>query len=73
MLVFSQMTRVLDILEDYCCWREYEYCRLDGQTAHTDRQVGRTNQVQGYTCKETGQIENAISLNEGFKEWRVCK
>ena len=38
-LIFSQMTRMLDILEDYCIWKEYEYCRLDGQTAHEDRQV----------------------------------
>jgi SWI/SNF-related matrix-associated actin-dependent regulator of chromatin subfamily A member 5 len=37
-LIFSQMTRVLDILEDYCIWKEYEYCRLDGQTAHEERQ-----------------------------------
>lgn len=26
-LIFSQMTRVLDILEDYCFMKEYEYCR----------------------------------------------
>lgn len=38
-LIFSQMTRVLDILEDYCMWRNYEYCRLDGQTPHDERQV----------------------------------
>ena len=38
-LIFSQMTRMLDILEDYCLWRDYEYCRLDGQTPHTERQV----------------------------------
>ena len=38
-LIFSQMTRMLDILEDYCQWRQYEYCRLDGQTPHTDRQI----------------------------------
>lgn len=37
-LIFSQMTRVLDILEDYCMWRNYEYCRLDGQTPHDERQ-----------------------------------
>ena len=37
-LIFSQMTRMLDILEDYCLWREYSYCRLDGQTPHTERQ-----------------------------------
>ncbi|KAJ8608174.1 hypothetical protein MRB53_039772 [Persea americana] len=36
-LIFSQMSRVLDILEDYCFLREYEYCRIDGQTAHEDR------------------------------------
>lgn len=36
-LIFSQMTRMLDILEDYCNWRNFEYCRLDGQTPHEDR------------------------------------
>ena len=40
-LIFSQMTRMLDILEDYCFWRNYEYCRLDGSTPHEERQVGR--------------------------------
>lgn len=38
-LIFSQMTRLLDILEDYCMWRGYEYCRLDGQTPHEEREV----------------------------------
>ena len=38
-LIFSQMTRMLDILEDYCHWRGYDYCRLDGQTPHEDRTV----------------------------------
>jgi SWI/SNF-related matrix-associated actin-dependent regulator of chromatin subfamily A member 5 len=37
-LIFSQMTRMLDILEDYSLWRGYKYCRLDGQTAHEDRE-----------------------------------
>lgn len=36
-LIFSQMSRMLDILEDYCYLREYEYCRIDGQTEHADR------------------------------------
>ncbi len=30
-LLFSQMTRMLDILEDYCQWRGHSYYRLDGQ------------------------------------------
>lgn len=25
-LLFSQMSRVLDILEDYCLWRKYREC-----------------------------------------------
>ena len=36
-LIFSQMSRVLDILEDYCLMREFRYCRIDGSTAHEDR------------------------------------
>lgn len=38
-LIFSQMTRMLDILEDYCMWRGFEYCRLDGNTPHEAREV----------------------------------
>ncbi|KAJ1930665.1 chromatin remodeling complex Adenosinetriphosphatase [Tieghemiomyces parasiticus] len=36
-LIFSQMSRMLDILEDYCGFRGYEYCRIDGQTDHETR------------------------------------
>ncbi|KAF8484763.1 P-loop containing nucleoside triphosphate hydrolase protein [Russula ochroleuca] len=36
-LIFSQMSRMLDILEDYCLFRSYKYCRIDGGTAHEDR------------------------------------
>ncbi|CAK7896958.1 ISWI chromatin-remodeling complex ATPase Isw2p [[Candida] anglica] len=36
-LIFSQMSRMLDILEDYCHFRQYAYCRIDGQTDHSDR------------------------------------
>jgi SWI/SNF-related matrix-associated actin-dependent regulator of chromatin subfamily A member 5 len=33
-LVFSQMTRMLDILEDYLLSRGYTYCRIDGNTTY---------------------------------------
>jgi SWI/SNF-related matrix-associated actin-dependent regulator of chromatin subfamily A member 5 len=36
-LIFSQMSRMLDILEDYAVMRGYQYCRIDGSTAHEDR------------------------------------
>lgn len=36
-LIFSQMTRLLDILEDYLVYRGYQYCRIDGNTGGEDR------------------------------------
>jgi SWI/SNF-related matrix-associated actin-dependent regulator of chromatin subfamily A member 5 len=37
-LIFSQMTRMLDILEDYMISRGYLYCRIDGNTTYEDRE-----------------------------------
>ena len=37
-LIFSQMTTMLDILEDYCVFRRYKYCRLDGATDLYERE-----------------------------------
>ena len=35
-LIFSQMTKMLDLIEDFCHVRRHEYCRLDGETdVHT--------------------------------------
>lgn len=36
-LIYSQFTRVLDILEDYCGKTAYKFVRLDGQSALADR------------------------------------
>uniref|UniRef100_A0A5B6YW13 Putative chromatin-remodeling complex ATPase chain isoform X1 n=1 Tax=Davidia involucrata TaxID=16924 RepID=A0A5B6YW13_DAVIN len=36
-LIFSQMTRLLDILEDYLIFCGYQYCRIDGNTGGDDR------------------------------------
>ncbi|XP_057806008.1 ISWI chromatin-remodeling complex ATPase CHR17-like isoform X2 [Salvia miltiorrhiza] len=36
-LIFSQMTRLLDILEDYLIFRGHYYCRIDGNTGGEDR------------------------------------
>ena len=37
-LIFSQMTTMLDILEDYCNYKEYKFCRLDGTTDIYERE-----------------------------------
>lgn len=34
-----QMTRLLDILEDYCQNRAFQYCRIDGNTSGEDREA----------------------------------
>lgn len=38
-LIFSQMTMLLNILEDYLSFRGYDYSRLDGTMKMTDRQA----------------------------------
>ena len=38
-LIFSQMTKVLDIIEDYMIMREYDYCRIDGGTDYESRET----------------------------------
>ena len=60
-LIFSQMTRMLDILEDYCQWRGYQYCRLDGQTPHTDRQM----YINDYNRPESDKFIFMLSTRAG--------
>ncbi|XP_068111300.1 lymphoid-specific helicase [Hyperolius riggenbachi] len=37
-LMFSQMTMMLDILMDYCYYRKFKFCRLDGSMAYAERE-----------------------------------
>ncbi|CAG0916948.1 unnamed protein product [Notodromas monacha] len=36
-LIYSQMTRMIDILEEYMCYRRHSYVRLDGSSKIADR------------------------------------
>lgn len=38
-LIFSQFTKMLDLLEDWAVYRNYTYARIDGSTAQADRQA----------------------------------
>ena len=38
-LIFSQMTRMLDILQDYCAWRGFKHERIDGSVHGAARQA----------------------------------
>lgn len=44
-LIFSQMTSILDILMDYCFLRGFEYSRLDGSMAFADREENVSVQI----------------------------
>lgn len=35
-LIFSQMTTLLNIIDDYCRYRGYKYCRIDGNNFLTN-------------------------------------
>ncbi|XP_071987144.1 lymphoid-specific helicase [Engystomops pustulosus] len=37
-LMFSQMTMMLDILMDYCYFRKFKFCRLDGSMSFSERE-----------------------------------
>jgi SNF2 family DNA or RNA helicase len=46
-LIFSQMVRMLDILEDYCAYRAFSYERLDGSITGDKRQAA----IDRYSAK----------------------
>lgn len=60
-LIFSQMTRMLDILEDYMIMRGYEYCRIDGKTPHDHREA----QIDAYNAPKSTKFAFLLSTRAG--------
>eukprot|EP00088_Acartia_fossae_P044890 TRINITY_DN4792_c0_g1_i1.p1 TRINITY_DN4792_c0_g1~~TRINITY_DN4792_c0_g1_i1.p1 ORF type:complete len:715 (-),score=273.25 TRINITY_DN4792_c0_g1_i1:933-2795(-) len=60
-LIFTQMARMLDILEDYCWFRGHQYCRIDGQTPHEDRD----RQIQEYNAENSSKFIFMLSTRAG--------
>lgn len=60
-LIFSQMSRLLDIMEDYCYFRGYEYCRIDGSTAHEDR----INAIDDYNAPDSKKFIFLLTTRAG--------
>nr|CAG8447490.1 7168_t:CDS:10 [Entrophospora candida] len=60
-LLFSQMSRVLDILEDYCIFKNYEYCRIDGQTKQEDR----INAIDEYNAPDSEKFVFLLTTRAG--------
>lgn len=60
-LIFSQMTRVLDILEDFCRMRNYSYCRIDGQTTYQVRE----DSIDAYNAENSEKFVFLLSTRAG--------
>ena len=60
-LLFSQMTRMLDILEDYFVLRGYNYCRIDGNTSYEDRE----DRIQDYNAPNSDKFIFLLSTRAG--------
>jgi len=60
-LIFSQMTSLLNILDDYCRFRGFAYCRLDGSTSSIDRDT----RIEDFQNPEGGKFIFLLSTRAG--------
>ena len=60
-LIFSQMTRLLDILEDYLIFRRYKYCRIDGNTDGETRE----DMIDSYNAPGSEKFVFLLSTRAG--------
>eukprot|EP01138_Halocafeteria_seosinensis_P010924 gb/GECG01011157.1/.p1 GENE.gb/GECG01011157.1/~~gb/GECG01011157.1/.p1 ORF type:complete len:1190 (+),score=197.09 gb/GECG01011157.1/:1-3570(+) len=60
-LIFSQMTRMLDILEDFLLAQDYEYCRIDGNTQSEDRD----QMMEDFNAKNSSKFVFLLSTRAG--------
>jgi SWI/SNF-related matrix-associated actin-dependent regulator of chromatin subfamily A member 5 len=56
-----QMTRMLDIMEDYCLYRGYRYCRIDGNTSGDDRE----NAIDSFNAPDSEKFIFLLSTRAG--------
>jgi ATP-dependent DNA helicase len=54
-LIFSQMTSVLSVMEDYLNFRQWNYCRIDGSTDIDERQ----RQMDVFNSEKTNGLDGA--------------
>jgi SWI/SNF-related matrix-associated actin-dependent regulator of chromatin subfamily A member 5 len=60
-LIFSQMTRMLDVLEDYMGFRGYQYCRIDGNTQGEDREAA----IEAFNAPDSSKFVFLLSTRAG--------
>ena len=60
-LIFSQMTTLLNILDDYCRYRKFAYLRMDGQTSSEERD----KRIEEFQNKDSDKWIFLISTRAG--------
>lgn len=60
-LIFSQMTRLLDILDDYLRFKSIPYCRIDGQTSAMDRET----RIEDFQREDSDKLVFILSTRAG--------
>lgn len=60
-LLFTQMTRILDILEDYLVMRQFKYCRIDGNTDYDSRE----ERINSFNAPGSNQFLFLLSTRAG--------
>ena len=61
LLIFTQMTRLLDILEDFFNYRGYRFCRIDGSTQYMKREM----QIEEFQRQDSGVNIFILSTRAG--------
>ena len=59
-LIFSQMTHVLSIIEDYLMYKKWKYCRIDGHTDIDERQ----RQMDVFNAEKTNGVDGTRNDSE---------
>jgi len=60
-VIFSQMTKILDILQDYCLFKKYNYSRIDGSMTKNIR----TEQINEFTKPGSEKFVCLVSTRAG--------
>jgi SWI/SNF-related matrix-associated actin-dependent regulator of chromatin subfamily A member 5 len=60
-LLFTQMTRILDIMEDYLVMRRFPYCRIDGNTSYEQRE----EYIDAYNASNSEKFIFLLSTRAG--------
>lgn len=60
-LLFTQMTRLLDIFEDYMIMRQFKYCRIDGNTDYEQRE----SSIEAFNAPDSEKFIFLLSTRAG--------